>query len=243
MTDPEPPKPSQQDPLNARTDAIIEQAVFTALQIKLTTPAHPWLLKVGLDPETAPTRLRALAEEAREREGQSRLRGRLAHLPWIDVAGVLPRVRQWQRVTRQQLHAAAPEARRAVGEVRRALRPTAQRLAGTMTMLQGVIPTLQREADVLGSGVDVPAIVAEATTLLAALEQATSERGETADVHTAAAAVARRTTAALRTELRLIRRQWRYARDLSGGRFPELDLGIARADVASRAQRRGGDGA
>lgn len=243
MTDTSPPEtPAEaprrrQDPLSARADTILEQARYTALQIELTTLAHPWLVKAGMDPLTAPQRLRELAEQARGDGGRSRLRTRLAHLPWIDVEELMPRVRQWQSVVRKRLRGAAPEAARAVRELRGVLRPTAHRLVGSMTMLQSVIPMFKREADVLGAGVDVSAIVAEATALLEALEQATSARGETADVRKAAAAVAREAMATLRAELKLIRLQWRLARDLSGGTIAKLDLGLARADVASRGHR------
>lgn len=233
----QPRRRSRRDPLEARRYALIEQGAYSALQIKHTPPAVVWLNKVGYDATSGSARLSALAETARRTDCDLRVRER--HIRASEVMGAekLPRVRAWRSMVRDWLKNAPKStlAKAAADSLRKALFGSATRLQGTILLLQRAFGVW----DEVGGAIEEAALGADlrarGATLLAELEryarQTADHKAEASKEAVAAIAADR----ALRAEMAEVRRRWKQAWRLSGGRtFPEFDLWIAAAALPVR---------
>lgn len=223
------------DALDVRRAGLLYQAEDVLIQLEEPRVA-PWLLQIDTDPVALASKLRAALAETRravteDDEAQSELKARMQQKELE-----LERARVWQAELRARLRRAAPgePARRAVAELRTFTRNPAKRLASTLVLLHAASERLLELEPVLGPDVSAAALAASADALRAALILRRSANDEALAVTLRTGPAAVGAVEALRRVLREVRAVWRFARSVSRGALPPLNLATAKSMVLSR---------
>jgi hypothetical protein len=231
------------DPLKCSLPALVDQADFTAQQLRTfaraphIVAAFPrWFGSL----EDRAQALHDLSDRCRDEQAAASYARGTVDVSYLQTKPALAAVQVWAAALRKALDAADgdPEGRRLAGQVRAALRGDLRWVAGTVAMLHRVLPLLDGLATDLAPWLDTAAEAEAARPHLATLVACQVARGKSS---TASVGVTRKKSTAdaeLRTMMRRLRRDWGRAVILSRGRVPEMNLVYAASDVANQPAKR-----